>query len=89
MKNIKISLHGTSDFLKYTLLVILQGWRVVNIKRVPKPTEYTVTFAPPKKARSRPVQSMTKVVPCNGIYLEPNGNHASNPFDDQDLSQSL
>jgi hypothetical protein len=48
MKEVRITLYGTLDFLKYILLAMWQGWRVVNIKRVAKPTEYTVTMEPPK-----------------------------------------
>lgn len=49
MKEIKVSLSGTSYFFKFIVAALCSGWRIVTIKRVIKPIEYTVTLALPGK----------------------------------------
>lgn len=48
MKTIKVSLTGTWETIKYLFFAIRMDWRVVSIKRIPRPTEYTVEMKPPK-----------------------------------------
>ncbi len=51
MKTVKISISGTLKAIWYFVLATWVGWRLVGIKRVPHPTEYTLEMKPPLHPR--------------------------------------
>lgn len=50
MKTIKVTLHcGFTEMLMYFISARKSGFKIISIKRIPHPAEYTLEMIPPEK----------------------------------------